>query len=464
MKRIIVYLLSFLIVEKNLPQNPPDSVTAAASNKYGDPSFFKKIFLGTNYRKEWTTPVKMPVFYVNKEKGGFTIIEMGGGQQTKSLQLKDKQGNEWALRTVDKEVEGALPKGLRNSFIKQIVQDLVSAAHPYAALTIPDLSKAVGVKTGSQQLFYVPDDPALGLYRPYFANKVCLLEQRSLPPYSDDLLDTDEMILDLVDENNRLVNQELLLRSRLLDMLVADWDRHSEQWKWAANPATDKKVYDPIPRDRDQAFFHSNGLVVFLSSITFMPHLEGFKRKSTDLEKLNYKAWHFDQDLLNQLDRKEWEKIVRAFQEKLTNAVIENAVKKLPPEIYAINGPMITARLKARRDGLLENVLEYYNLLASSVEVHGTDESEYFLVNADKDKLEVIVYSMEGENKNRILYKRIFDEDETNKIHLKGLGDNDHYKINGKVSGIRLIIDGGNGNDTINFDEKSKVTIALDDN
>jgi hypothetical protein len=84
-----------------------DSVTVAASTRYKNPSFLKRLFLGTNYRTVWATPVSLPVF--NLRQSGLKIKEMGGGQQTKSLRLLDKSGHEWALRTIDKDVEKALP-------------------------------------------------------------------------------------------------------------------------------------------------------------------------------------------------------------------------------------------------------------------------------------------------------------------------------------------------------------------
>ncbi len=74
-----------------------DYVKSAASVQYKKANGVQRLFNGNNYRKEWSTPVNLKVFNVNKEKGGFTIEGVGGGKQTRSLQLKDKQGREWAL-------------------------------------------------------------------------------------------------------------------------------------------------------------------------------------------------------------------------------------------------------------------------------------------------------------------------------------------------------------------------------
>jgi hypothetical protein len=37
-------------------------------------------------------------------------------------------------------------------------------------------------------------------------------------------------------------------------MLIGDWDRHDDQWRWAAFDEGKQTVFKAIPRDRDQAF------------------------------------------------------------------------------------------------------------------------------------------------------------------------------------------------------------------
>ncbi len=75
---------------------------------------------------------------LRKEKGGFQIISLGGGKQTKSLRLKELKGDkEWTLRSVDKDPEKALPSNLRGTMAQAIVEDMISASHPFAPLSIP---------------------------------------------------------------------------------------------------------------------------------------------------------------------------------------------------------------------------------------------------------------------------------------------------------------------------------------
>ena len=129
---------------KAVPYVYKDLVLTPASEQYKKTTAVQRAFNGTNYRKEWSTPVSLKVFNINKEKGGFTIEGIGGGKQTKSLHLIDKKGVEWTLRTIDKDPTAAIPENFRQSFASNIVQDMISAAHPYAPLAIPPLADTTG--------------------------------------------------------------------------------------------------------------------------------------------------------------------------------------------------------------------------------------------------------------------------------------------------------------------------------
>lgn len=432
------------------PPPPKDSIIKPASTRYSNLSFVKRLFLGKNYRKEWATPVKMPVFDVKTVNGGFTVGELGGGQQTKSLRMKDKNGVEWVLRTVDKDVEKALQPHLRKTFVKKLVQDMVSASHPYAALTIPDLARAANVVAPAPILFFVPDDPNLGEHHKLFANTVCMLEQREPTPDHSETENSDKVLEELMKENDHLVMQEQVLRARLLDMLVADWDRHIDQWRWGVIDSGETKHYYVIPRDRDFAYFDSRGLLVRFMTLVAVPHMRGFTEESNGLKKLNKKTWFFDHNFLNELDGASWQRITTEFQKSMSDEVISRAVKRIPPEVYAISGRMIESKLKSRRDGLLKNVMKYYKTLASSVHVIGTDKKDFFKISNEGDDLAVEVYDYDGKEKGRQIYRRVFKRSETKEIFLEGFGDSDHFEIEkGVASKILLRVMGGDGNDSI---------------
>lgn len=435
-----------------------DSVTTPVSFKYKDPSFFKRFFLGRNYRKEWETPVTFPVFRIKETS--LKIEELGGGQQTKSLKLRDAQGREWALRTVDKEVEKALPKFLRHTLAQRVTQDMVSAANPYAPLTVPTLAHAIGVIVPEPTFYYVPDDPALGPYRSIFAHTICMLEQREPTPDRSKTEDTQDLMDELLKENDHLVIQQAVLKARLLDMLVGDWDRHADQWRWGKRDSGTVKYYYAIPRDRDQAYFYSNGLLVKIARMIALKHLVGFEDNLDKVKNLNHKSWEFDRLFLNELNRNDWETIIKSVQSSLTDDVIHTAIMKLPPAIYALNGPTLEAKLKGRRNDLLLEGIKYYHFLSRYAKVNGTNEAEVFVVSSAGDSLRVEVYDQKNNTRGRKIYERVFIPSETGQVTLLGYGGNDQFLVDDKTrSDIRVQFFGGTGADIYNLKGVLKSTI-----
>lgn len=403
-----------------------DSVLAPASYYYKEPRLSIRILSGKNYRDIWSTPVKMKVFNIKKEKGGLKIGKLGGGFQTKSLRMKDKNNVEWVLRTVDKDVSSILPGFLRNSFVHRTFQDLISASYPYAPLTITSLAKATGVITPEPELFYVPDDPALEPHRAVFANTVCYLERREPTPDMSDAIDTDNMLEELV-KSKTAIDQHAVLRARLLDMLLADWDRHEGQWRWGKKDSAGKAFFYPMPVDRDQAYFRSTGTLAKVMTISTVPYMSGFDESTGNVRDLNYKSHSFDRFFMNELGADAWQQHVLLFQQQLTDNAIRNAVKQLPPEIYQLNGEKLYTTLKKRRDDLVHDAMRYYRFVATDLYLNMKDEAEVLELKEEGKQVVLSVYRNEGKD---ITYTRILKPGETRKIHLFGMKDNDVLKIN----------------------------------
>ena len=460
---LALYIVSLIF---NGPSYAQDSVLVPASRKYINCSPIRVLFVGKNYRREWSTPVMMPVFHLKKQNGGFTIKELGGGQQTKSLRLIDKNGQEWVLRSTDKDVGKALEINLKNkiatSIVKDVIQDMISASHPYGSLTVPDLAKAGGVIVAKPQLFYVPDDPAFGEYRSIFANTVCFLEDREPTPDQSETESTEDMMEQVLSKNDHLLLQESILKARLLDMLIADWDRHEDQWKWGKKKKGETTYYYPVPKDRDFAYFKSNGLIVLFASMTVLPHMHSFTKDGSALKKLSNKTWEMDAQWLNRLDEEDWKKAIISFQTNLTDSVIETAVRKIPPEAYAISGKKLDQVLKNRRDGLLEHALNYYRFLATKAYIIGTNEEEVFKIGKDGEDITVTAMRSNSEDKNQVFYQRKFRQKDTKQIFILGLDGNDRFDIDEAVSSsIKLVLQGGKGNDI--YSVKGNIKTRIED-
>ena len=441
-----------------------DTVTIAARKDFAPVHGFKKFFMGQNYRREWSTPVNMKVLNINSEKGGLKIRSLGGGKQTKSLQLTDKRGKEWVLRSMVKNTANIIPDVYRSNMAQDLVKELSSASHPYAAFIVPELAKSLHIPVPQPELFFVPDDPALGIYRPLFANTVCMLEEKEVSLDSSNTKSTAKTINKMLEENDHLADEPAVLRARLLDMVLGDFDRHFDQWKWGTIDTGKGKIYYPVPRDRDQALFLSDGFIVRAASGRAMPYLKGFRNNIPKVNWLGYTARDFDRFFLTGLDIQQWEKTITTVQQSLTDSVIRTAVNKMPAEIKRFNNEKIIRKLESRRNLLSTDALTYYRFISRKVNVVGSNLQEYFKVSgAANGGLEVKVYARtKGNDTSFVMYHRVFDPAVTKEIRLYGLHDNDHFEITENASSrIKIRIIGGKGKDT--FDIKGTTEALLYD-
>ncbi len=387
-------LFEKIIYEKKFPaDNPgigvtrqfPDSVEAFASTKYNISQ--GHTWMGENYRKVGATPVKVPVFDIATEKGGLKILKRGGGQQTFSLRLEDKNGRQYVLRSIDKFVEGAVPEALHKTFAVDLVQDQISASNPYAAPVVAALAEYAGVYHTNPDVVYVPDDPQFGIYRRDVAGKLFLFEERPDDDRSDfagfgrsrNIISTKDVLEEMIASPDHYVDENAVLRARLFDIAINDWDRHDDQWRWAGFEENGKTVYKPIPRDRDQAFFVNEGVIPWVAARKWLlPKIQGFDEYTENIEGQSFNAQHFDRSFLTQSSWADWQRQIDSLRVLLTPGKIDSAMFAFPKEVYALCGPETARILKARLKNLELMARHLYLSLAKEVSIVGTNESDFF--------------------------------------------------------------------------------------
>lgn len=445
-------------VNASAQKNPgADSVKLAIEPDYNQASKTHRFFLGENYRKLWATPVKLRIFHLSTEKGGLKIVQLGGGLQTKSLRLQDSTGQQWVLRTIQKYPERGLPADLRPTVAKDILQDQVSAAHPFSALTVPPLAEALGIPHSNPEIVYMPDDPALGKYRKDFANQVFLFEERE-PLDAEKTDNTPKVQRKLQEDNDTRVDEKTVLRARLLDMLLGDWDRHEDQWRWEKIDGKHETIYEPVPRDRDQVYYKTSGLFPWIVAHQWLKSkFQGYGKSIRDIEGWNFNARYFDRYFLNQLSEDDWKEQINYVQKKLTDSLITTAIKRMPDTIYALSGKDIISNMIARRNILPKQALEYYRFISRQVEIPASDKTDKFTINyTDSGKLQVTVNKIKKDGSiDKITYQRAFDPLVTQEIRLYGFDGNDVFSITGNgTSPIVVRMIGGAGVDSFYVDQK----------
>lgn len=453
--------------EKQKLENRPDfknkTIRVAASQGY-KAGGLKKFFLGENYRDVWAQEIEVPVFDVLSERDGLEILKKGGGMQTKSLRMEAKNEKQYVLRSIEKYAENAIPAAIRKTFAADLVQDQISASHPYGSLVIPYLADAVGIFHTNPQAVYIPEDPQFGPFMGTFAGLLAIYEERPNSAAAEDpffgggekVKSTFDVLEDLQDDNDNRIDGDFVVRNRLFDMWIGDWDRHDDQWRWVRYDDPDGKghLYKPIPRDRDQAFFINEGLIPKIISRRWaLPKVEGFDEQVRWAPGLSNNARFFDRSFMAQPDWESWKKEVEFLQKNLTDEVIESSINKWPKEIFELTGERTIKNLKSRRADMLRFAREHYLFLSKEVEVVGSDKDELFTVERiDDEKTRVSVYKLKKKGeKGQMVYQRTFLKSETKQVRLFGLGGQDEFELTGDVNkGIKISILGGKKKDVVN--------------
>jgi hypothetical protein len=421
-----------------------DSAIVQVRPVYNRVSGLKKAFLGANYRREFARPVKLPVFRLSTLEGGLEPLKRGGGMQTVSLRLEADNGTEWVLRNLQKNPDGLLPYALQKTFARDLLDDYMSAQHPFAPLLVPALAEAAQVPHAHPKIGIVAPDSSLGIFERWFAGKIALLEEREPAGNSDN---TAKMLEELVEDNDNRYDATAFLRARMLDLLLGDWDRHADQWRWVDKRKGKGKMYLAVPRDRDQALFLREGLLSKLASRSWvLPTLQGFDAEIRHPKFALLKSGFLNAYLPSHLTHDSWTKEAWAFAQAVTDGVIDSAFRSLPPEIFLVRGNAQAETMKKRRDNIPSAMENYYRFISKRVDIRATEKNEWVqLKTVANDTLQMLVrkISKNGVLEDSLVYKTFaFPETKELRIYLEA--GKDSVWIDNRTR-IRIRLIGGEG-------------------
>ena len=416
-----------------------------------------RLLWGDDYRDLWTLPVDIEILDLGSFGGGLRPVRRVGGQQTKGLALEGVDGRSWTFRSLDKDPVAILPPDLQESLAARIVRDQIAASHPAAPVAADALLRAAGVLHAEHRLVVMPDDPALGEFREVFAGLVGTIEEYPAPVRpgatgfqgATEILDHKELYQRLAESPDDRVDARSLLRARLLDQLMGDFDRHRVQWRWAKLPGS--PLWQPIPEDRDQAFCRFEGLVLAIAR-QHQPRFVNFGPEYPGVDGLTFNGAEQDRWLLTELSRPTWDEVARELQARLSDAALEEAVGLLPEEYRRRDGPRLLAALRARRDALPAQAERHYRHLGREVDVQLTDAAEWVSADHHPDGgLELRVSRRLGDGPSgEPFYQRVFHAGETREVRVYLRGGDDRVATTGRPR-IRLHVVAGPGYKT--FDD-----------
>lgn len=455
-----------------LPTSFPKTVRAsvytpqdtAVSNVY-------KSIWGDRYRELYGTRVEAPVAFLDTLYGGLTVERAGGGHQTRSLRLTDSEGRDYNMRALEKSAvqflqtvafkDTPVETKFEKTLAEDVIRDFYTSAHPYAFLAIPTLSKAAGLYYTNPKLYYVPKQKALGDYNSEYGDELYMIVERpeegwiGYEPFGNpdhDIESTSGVFERLRRDEKYRLDERAYIRARIFDMLVGDWDRHEDQWRWAEfEDEEGNHTFRPIPRDRDQVFSNFDGAFFnTLRGITgFANQFAVYDDNIEDIKWFNSAAVGLDRSLIQNVDRDEWLRQANFIQEQVTDEVIEEAFSKLPKETLGESTDNIIRNLKARRENLIDITERYYAYFAKIAIISATDKDDHIdIERLPEEKTRVTIYRIKDGQKADLVSNRTYESKYTEEMWIYGLDDDDFFEVFGENQGeIKIRIIGGHNND-----------------
>jgi len=434
-----------------------------------DKSGFYKWVWGDHYREIYSKKIEAPVLFLEDLPNNMRPISEGGGHQSRSLRLINDNENEYTLRALKKSAVRFIQSSIKDHYVgdylqntvaERIVEDYYTTSHPYAPFAVNDLSKDLNILHANPEIYYVPKQKGLGIFNDEYGDELYMLEEHvgdenkefEIFGNADDILSTTDLLEELQESKDAYVNEDAYIKARLFDMLIGDWDRHFDQWRWAEFEQEDgRKMYQPIPRDRDQAFSKYDGPIIPLIKlgVPIFRAMQTFEKPLTSVKWFNFAAYTLDNALITTSDWKDWEDQVTYIQQNLTDAQIDEAFNNLPEDVKDDSIEKIKMLLKQRRDNLKEVAQEYFDHLNKFDVLIGTEEDDKFLITREKDGITSISIS----NKDEEVFKNSYNAKNTKEIWIYGLDGDDEFKIVGDGNNpIKLKVLGGEEHDIYDFE------------
>ena len=466
-----------------LPTKFPKTIMASVYPKENtEKSKSYEWFWGDHYRKSYGTQIEVPVGILDSLRGGMTVQRKGGGHQTRSLRLMDAEGRTFNLRALEKSaVQFLQTTAFRDTYVEEdfdetltedIIKDFYTSSHPYGAYVIPKLSDAVGVYHTNPKLYYVPKQKALGKYNLEYGDELYMLVERPDETFLDQpnfgkpdaIESTSDVLENIRDDEEYRIDEEAFIRARLFDMLIGDWDRHQDQWRWSRfdDKQRNIKMYRPIPRDRDQVFANYDGALLNILNV-LMPATQQFQQydgELKDIKWINLAGIKIDRTFAQTSDREVWLSQASIIQELLTDKVIDEAFKSLPSELDPTTAEIIKSELRERRSHMVNIAQRYYDYLNDLVIITATDKDDQVKVDINRDHTIVSISRIKDGEVQPPFKRRVIPNKETKEIWVYALDDDDEIVVSGKgrkVPRIRII--GGQNNDIYNVEGGRRVKV-----
>ncbi|MBD3903574.1 metallophosphoesterase [Chryseobacterium sp. Ch-15] len=468
------------VFENNFPSSFPRTYTSTIyPERLTKKGKIYRWLWGDHYRKYYALPIEATTKDLSDMDPGYSPFREGGGNQSNSLRLRTNEGQEFVMRGIKKSAvrflnaqafkKNDFGNELNNTFPERFLLDFYTTNHPFTGFAVNNMIDKLDIFHSNPELYYIPKQKALGRYNKNYGDELYMIEERfSSDPKTlqsldnaSDIVSTSDVLKNMRKDSKYSVDQDLYIRARIFDMLIGDWDRHEDQWKWAEYKVGNKIIYKPIPRDRDQAFSTYDGAAfTFIMNIPMIRHMKSFKDEIKNVRWVNMEPYPLDLIFLKGSTEQNWSEQAKYIQTHLTDADIDVAFKNLPKEVQDETIADIQKKLKLRKEKIEGNAVEYYHILQEKVPLVGTLSPDKFVIVKNGNSVDVKQFKINKDKTEELVFEKTYDGKNTKELWIYGLDDDDIYEVSGdgkSKTNIRLI--GGYNHDVYNVSNGRNVKI-----
>ncbi len=439
-RRAIIFtpILIFFLQHEALAQpftNPIEGdSTELAANPNIRAGWFHRFLFGSLWRDVWTTPVRVKVLH------------------------RDWSNNkEYSFTSLEQDSAVSIPTELAELLPRNIAADQAGILNPYTPLIVNPILDAVDIPYRELHLIAFdtnnPDSSSsqrnkkIGFLKGQW-HKIGLTQLDSLPPV---FINTSAMLDAIENDNLASIDEIQYLKARLIDIMLGNWNRTSDQWNWICTRRDERNIYEPVPLNYQHAFSRLNGLLPIIADIA-LPQLETFSGNISSVDNLTLTGRSLDRRILISFTGQKWDSLARWIQFRISDSVLIKALEQFPSSLSEKEGAALIHLLKSRRAQLQKAAEEFYRLLSTNVEIHGSSKAEIVEVHRIGQHVVSITIFDRRDTVRTQIFKRMFYDDYTDEIRILLFGGGDIITLEGEESGtIKIIIDGGDGkNDLIN--------------
>jgi hypothetical protein len=468
----------------NLADSEPQTSLSTPAIRYGNldstlvtgaeykASWMKSFWMGKNFRNEWITPLGLDKLYVDDISGGLTPYGTGGGLQTLSLKFKDSSGRKFAFRSVNKDAKKDKERVIMQTVVGGVKQDMISSQLPFGDVVVGKLLDNTDILHSSPIPFVMARQNALGEYKEAFTHVIGTLEEKPTKKKkrregfagADDIVSTHHVFRRLMNNARHQIDKQAFARCIMFDIWIADWDRHHDNWKWAAYKDGKNRLYKPIPRDRDHAFSLFEGVVGNLADLA-APNVAELSPRIKDLQGMTFQGKNMLYFLGASISREEWNRAADYIASSFSKGNIEDAWSSLPIEIQEFSKEKIISALITRKDDLSLASNQLYDLYHRQATFYGSNKNDFLTIEAKaKDEVVVTLYdAKKGKKNGEAIAQKTYNTNVTKHLDIYALDGKDIVSIEGNVeAGLEIKLLPGTDKDEIRTKNKKQALKIYD--